>query len=65
MLRARQPRLSLQSNSPGYTGPIVKSTAARCTNKNQEVQAMAWKTIWDYFDIFRAIKSFLEPFKAT
>ena len=33
-------------------------------NKNQGVQAMAWNTIWAYFDIFRAIKSYLEPFEA-
>ena len=31
-------------------------------NKNQGVQAMAWKTIWTYLEIIRAIQSQLEPF---
>ena len=33
-------------------------------NKNQGVQAMAWKTICAYLEIFRAIESHLDPFEA-
>ena len=42
----------------------VSSYANLLINKNQEVQAMAWKKIWTYLEIFRTIKSYLEPFGA-
>ena len=31
---------------------------------NQGVQDMAWKTLWAYLEVCRAIKSYLEPFEA-
>ena len=31
------------------------------TNKNQGAQAMAWKKMWTYLEVIRAIRSYLEP----
>ena len=33
-------------------------------NKNQRVQAMAWKKMLTYFELIKATKSYLEPFEA-
>ena len=33
-------------------------------NKNQGVPVMAWKKIWTYLELIRAIESYLEPLAA-